>query len=239
MTDDIYIGLCVEATDADGLGCLMLPRRPQLHAKPALANNAVNADGIQKRIETGFGQFPVCCAPGDSETGAEHGCDMTLTGGAQERPARGSSGSGPDGVATPYLLEYDDIGAGGEPRNHVTNWRISPGEAADIVCCEPQRQHPLIVAMEAQGATGRNGCKFGSRLVSPLALRSSHHPSLAPLLSTVQTPNKHRHRLIRRPGLHLPIFRARLAAPITLEHIRPLLRRPLQHSGLPLQLLLR
>jgi hypothetical protein len=80
VADEIYVGLCVEATDSDGLSLLL--SQPQLHAKPALADDGVNADGIQKRIETGFRQFPIGHAPGDSETGAEHGCDMTLTGGA-------------------------------------------------------------------------------------------------------------------------------------------------------------
>ncbi len=61
---------------------------------------------------------------------------------------------------------------------------------------------------------------------------------LPPFLATVQTPDEDSHRLIRRPGLHLPMARLALPAPLALEQIRSLLLITLQHRRLPLQLLI-
>jgi hypothetical protein len=67
---------------------------------------------------------------------------VVFAGGAEERPAGDSEGSGPGGVAAPDLLEHHDVGTGGQPLDDLTNGCVRPREAVNIVCYEPQ--HPLL-----------------------------------------------------------------------------------------------
>ena len=59
---------------------------------------------------------------------------------------------------------------------------------------------------------------------------------LPPFFTAIETPDEDRHRLIRRPGLHLPVPRPRLPAFFALEHVRTFLRIAIQHRRLPFQL---
>lgn len=52
---------------------------------------------------------------------------------------------------------------------------------------------------------------------------------LTPFLTTIQTPNEDRHGFICRPGLHFIIARLRFPTAATLEHVRTLFVRALQH----------
>jgi hypothetical protein len=138
---DLVVGLHVCINEAEGA-----PRAAllEINANPAFRGELVEPHHGQIRIEAHFGGgSPAVSPPGDGQTGSEHADDVVLTGRTLKDPARSGKSGGPGAVATPDLLESDDVCIGGHPCHHLLDRSAEPGEAADIVTQQAKGVHYL------------------------------------------------------------------------------------------------